>query len=201
MTTALILPGSANLIGGLGFTVEMRPGRSAPEVAFPGAPRTIKMACGENPKRVYGQKGGPMTRMGEYAAFRAAFQAAAEYAAGRKSYERARAQWQKKRAKAEKLSADAKKAGKEAPTKGESAPTPPPANALLDHLAAVLSGDILVQIHCYKASEIREMVRIADEFGFSVRSFHHALEGNGLLWGHGRGAIAGTIKHHAAIAG
>src|SRR5262249_59748508 len=67
VTTALILPGSANLIGGEGFTVAMRPGRDAREVAFPGAPRTLKMACGENPKNVYGEKGGPVNGVGGYA--------------------------------------------------------------------------------------------------------------------------------------
>ncbi|HTM22293.1 MAG TPA: hypothetical protein VL172_17355, partial [Kofleriaceae bacterium] len=70
VTTAQILPGSANLVGGRGFTVIMRPGRTADDVRFPGAPPTIKMACGENPKRTHGAKGGPTTRMGEYAAFR-----------------------------------------------------------------------------------------------------------------------------------
>ena len=61
----------------------MKPGRTPAEVAFPGAPATVKMACGENPKRVYGGKSGPQTRMGEYAAFRAAFQEAATYAGKR----------------------------------------------------------------------------------------------------------------------
>ena len=89
VTTALILPGSANLVGGRGFTVAMRPGRIAGEVAFPGAPPTLKMACGENPKRVYGDKGGPQTRMGEYAAFRAAFDEAATYAAKQAAYAKA----------------------------------------------------------------------------------------------------------------
>src|SRR6185436_6638008 len=54
VTVSLILPGSANLIGGRGFTVVMKPARTAREAAFPGAPSTVKMACGENPKRVYG---------------------------------------------------------------------------------------------------------------------------------------------------
>src|SRR5262249_39834850 len=86
VTAAQTPPGSANLIGGQGYIVEMRPGRNAEDVHFLGAPRTIKMACGENPKRVYGQKGGPQTRMGEYAAFRAVFQQAAEYRTKMKLY-------------------------------------------------------------------------------------------------------------------
>jgi imidazolonepropionase-like amidohydrolase len=46
----------------------------------------------------------------------------------------------------------------------------------LETLAAVLRGEVLVQIHCYKASDIAEMVAVADESGFKIRSFHHALE-------------------------
>lgn len=175
ITSAQILPGSANLIGGRGFIVEMRLGRTIDDVAFPGAPSTIKMACGENPKRVYGDKGGPQTRMGEYAMFRQTFQQAAEYAAKLKAYKRNRAVWLEKRAAAMKLNEKLKKQGK--PTiKAEPAPEPPPKDAKLGTLAGVLDGSILVQIHCYRASEIREMVAIADEFGFAIRSFHHALE-------------------------
>jgi len=50
------------------------------EMKFPGAPHGLKMACGENPKRVYGQRGGPSTRMGNVAGYRAAFIDAADYA-------------------------------------------------------------------------------------------------------------------------
>ena len=165
VTTALVLPGSANLIGGEGFTVVMRPGRTSTEVAFPGAPPTIKMACGENPKRVYKEKAGPNTRMGSYAAFRAAFHEARTHLGKRLVYEHDRAVWEKK-----------KKAN--APGKGdpEKAPEAPPVDLKLDTLAMVLRKEALVQIHCYKASDIAEMIAIADEFDFSIRSFHHALE-------------------------
>jgi imidazolonepropionase-like amidohydrolase len=182
ITTALILPGSANLIGGEGFIVTMRHGRTSDEVAFPGAPPTIKMACGENPKRVYGEKGGPKTRMGEYAAFRAAFHEAKAYLAKTATYRRARELWLKKRARAAELDAglpaggDADKPGKRPKVKVEAAPEPPGVDLKLETLASVLRGDTLVQIHCYKSSDIAEMVAIADEFGFKIRSFHHALE-------------------------
>ena len=176
VTAALILPGSANLIGGRGFTVEMRPGVTARDVAFPGAPATIKMACGENPKRKYGDKGGPQTRMGVYAAFRAAFAEAAAYGAKLRSYERARALWKDKRARARELDAAQEKKGSKKRVKAEPAPEPPPPDLKNESLAAVLRGEVLVQIHCYKAAEIAEMVAIADEFGFAIRSFHHALE-------------------------
>jgi len=174
VTTALILPGSANLIGGEGFTVVMRPGRTSDEVAFPGAPATLKMACGENPKRVYGGKGGPSTRMGEYAAFRAAYADARTYMLKQATYTRARALWDKKVARAAEL--DAVLAKDRPRTKVESAPEPPSFDGKLDTLARVLRGEVLVQIHCYKASDIAEMIAIADEAGFAIRSFHHALE-------------------------
>jgi len=174
VTAAQILPGSANLIGGEGFIVAMRPGRTSDEVAFPGAPRTIKMACGENPKRVYAEKGGPRTRMGEYAAFRAAFNEARAYLTKQATYERTRALWLKKKARAAEL--DAKQTNPKLRVKVEAAPEPPPVDLRLETLAAVLRGEVLVQIHCYKASDIAEMVAIADESGFQIRSFHHALE-------------------------
>src|SRR3970282_257183 len=73
------LPGSANLVGGRGVTLKNVPAESYQARKFPGAPWGMKMACGENPKRVYGQKGGPGTRMGNVAGYRAAFIDAAEY--------------------------------------------------------------------------------------------------------------------------
>ncbi len=176
VTTALILPGSANLIGGSGFTVQMKPGVTSDDVAFPGAPATIKMACGENPKRVYGDKGGPQTRMAEYAAFRAAFAEAAAYSAKLRAYDRTRAVWLKKRARAGELDAAQVKKGKPERVKPEPAPEPPPRDLKNETLTAVLRGEVLVQIHCYRAPEIAEMVEIADEYGFAIRSFHHALE-------------------------
>ena len=175
VTTALILPGSANLIGGQGFTVVMRPGRTADEVAFPGAPSTLKMACGENPKRVYGEKEGPKTRMAEYAAFRASFHQAAAYAGKQATYESARALWLKKKARAAELDAKLEKEGKPH-LAGEPPPEPPDVDLALETLARVLHGDVLVQVHCYRAAEMAEMAQIAREFGFHVRSFHHALE-------------------------
>lgn len=174
VTAAQILPGSANLIGGEGFIVVMKPGRTSDEVAFPGAPRTLKMACGENPKRVYAEKGGPRTRMGEYAAFRAAFNDARGYLTKQASYERARALWLKKKARAAEI--DGKQTNPRLRVKVEPAPEPPPVDLKLEALAAVLRGDVLVQIHCYKASDMAEMVAVAEESGFKIRSFHHALE-------------------------
>src|SRR5690606_5880370 len=75
-----ILPGSANLVGGRGVTLRNVAATTAQDMKFPGAPHGLKMACGENPKRVYGQKGGPATRMGNVAGYRAAFIDAQDYA-------------------------------------------------------------------------------------------------------------------------
>jgi imidazolonepropionase-like amidohydrolase len=149
VTALLVLPGSANLIGGRGFAVKNRPGRSAAAMRFPGAPPVLKMACGENPKRVYGKKSGPATRMGNLAHVRTAFVQAADYL---RKWET----WAKK--------------GKE---RGE---PPPPRDLKLETLGEVLRGRILVQNHCYRADEMLLMLDVAAELGFTIRTFHHALE-------------------------
>src|SRR5258708_5931298 len=80
VTTIGVLPGSGNVVGGRGFTVHMLPERGARAMRFPGAPDVLKMACGENPKRVYsGQKRAPTTRMGTMRALREAFIKAQKY--------------------------------------------------------------------------------------------------------------------------
>ena len=80
VTTLQILPGSANLFGGRGVTLRNVPARTVQQMRFPGAPRGLKMACGENPKRVYGGRNQmPQTRMGNIALMRQTWQRAAEY--------------------------------------------------------------------------------------------------------------------------
>ena len=84
ITTIQVLPGSANLIGGETVTLKLRPARTLEGLRFEGAPRGIKMACGENPKRVYsGDENGPQTRMGNLAYMRQVFQSAQDYEEGR----------------------------------------------------------------------------------------------------------------------
>ncbi|HEU5051154.1 MAG TPA: hypothetical protein VFU00_12560, partial [Gemmatimonadales bacterium] len=78
VTVLQALPGSANLIGGRSATLRLVPARTVQEMKYPGAPYGMKMACGENPKRVYGSSG-PSTRMGNMAGYRNAFIAAAQY--------------------------------------------------------------------------------------------------------------------------
>ena len=78
ITVIQALPGSANLIGGRSATLRLIPARTVQEMKYPGAPYGVKMACGENPKRVYQEKG-PSTRMGNIAGDRAAFAKAEKY--------------------------------------------------------------------------------------------------------------------------
>ena len=80
VTAMHLLPGSANLFGGRGVTVKNVHARTAEGMKFPGAPYGLKMACGENPKRVYGTRNtAPGTRMGNVAGYRRAWQAASDY--------------------------------------------------------------------------------------------------------------------------
>lgn len=161
VTTLQVLPGSANLIGGRGVTLHVAPGaRGSRAMRLEGAPETVKMACGENPKRVYGDKGGPSTRMGNLRGQREAFLAAIAY----------RAKWDEYEAK---LPSGEPRKGKQDPA----TPPPPPERDLdQETLVGVLEGHILPQIHCYRADDMLSMLQLADEFGFRVRSFHHAVE-------------------------
>lgn len=151
VTTLQILPGSANLFGGRSITLRNVPSVTMQGMKMPGAPYGLKMACGENPKRVYGGKGrAPSTAMGNVAGYRKAWIDAAEY--GRK--------WDDYRAKV---------------AKGEKA-DPPKRDLGLDTLVGVLRGEILVQNHCYRADEMAVMIDVAKEFGYRISMFHHASE-------------------------
>ena len=146
VTTIQALPGSANLIGGRSAILKLIPARSVQEMKFPGAHYGLKMACGENPKRVYGQRSGPSTRMGNMAGYRNAFIAAQSY---RQKWDK----WNKDH-------------------QGD----PPERSLRNETLAEVLRGNIYVQNHCYRADEMMQMLDLAHEFGFKIRAFHHAVE-------------------------
>jgi imidazolonepropionase-like amidohydrolase len=168
VTTALILPGSANLIGGQGVSIKLSPGRSVDEMRFPGAPPVLKLACGENPKRVYGErKQAPTTRMGNVAGYRDAFQAALDYGAKFSDWQAKQQSWQRK------AQGPARQDGK---PPLEPPPSMPPRDFGLETLLGALQGRVLVQMHCYRADEMLGMVELAREFGFRVRAFHHAVE-------------------------
>jgi imidazolonepropionase-like amidohydrolase len=141
VTALQILPGSANLFGGRSVVLKNVPARTVQGMKFPGAPYGLKMACGENPKRVYGGKGQmPGTRMGNMAVNRQTWIRAADY--------------KRKVDKGEQVTRDLQ----------------------LETLAGVLSGQILVQNHCYRADEMAQVIDMSHEFGYKVSAFHHAVE-------------------------
>jgi imidazolonepropionase-like amidohydrolase len=166
VTSLQILPGSANLFGGRGVTLKNVYGRTMQDMKFPGAPYTLKMACGENPKRVYGYGAGrfpggaPYSRMGNVAGYRAAWIEATEY----------KRKWDKY---------------------AEDGGDPPSRNLELDTLSRVLEGEILVHMHCYRADEMAIVLDMAEEFGYEVASFHHAVEAY---------KIADLLAEHGACA-
>ena len=151
VTTAQILPGSANLFGGRGVTLKNVPSVTMMGMKFPDAPHSLKMACGENPKRVYGDKGGPGTRMGNMAGYRTAWIAAEKYDKSWSDYE-------------------AKLA------KGDKSAEAPLRDLEMDTLRGVLKGEIKIHNHCYRADEMANMVELSKEFGYSITAFHHAVE-------------------------
>jgi imidazolonepropionase-like amidohydrolase len=154
VTTLNVLHGSANAIGGQNAVIKPKWGMSVEKLLFPGAPRGIKFALGENPKRSNFTQGAPRfpaTRMGVENVIRESFLHAREYAKAWGDY-RARI------ARGEKV-------------------LPPERNLTLDTLADVMAGKVLVHAHCYRADEISMLLDLADEFGFKIRSLQHVLEG------------------------
>lgn len=163
VTTANVLHGSANAIGGRNVVLKMRWGKDADGLVFKEAKPGLKMALGENPKRQgmqttgFGAQAGqqnlryPGTRMGVEDVIREAFTNAKEYQKEWKDFE-------------------AKKA------KGEMA-LPPRRDLQLETLVEVLEGKRLVHAHCYRADEILMLLRVSQEFGFKIATLQHVLEG------------------------
>lgn len=146
VTSLQILPGSANLFGGRSVVLKNVPARTVQGMKFPGAPYGLKMACGENPKRVYGSKGQmPSTRMGNIAVTRQTWLNAQAYKRKWDNYE----------------------------TKGGDMPD---RDLAMDTLRGVLAGEILVQNHCYRADEMAIMIDLSHEMGYKIAAFHHAVE-------------------------
>ena len=166
VTTMQILPGSANLFGGRGVTLKNVPSISYQAMKFPNAPHGLKMACGENPKRVYGNRNqAPSTRMGNVAAYRDAWIKAQRYVDDWDRYERAVAE-----AAAKKDDSSTSMASALLTT------TPPKRDLELETLAGALRGEILVHMHCYRADEMLTILDMAQEFGYRVGTFHHGVE-------------------------
>jgi imidazolonepropionase-like amidohydrolase len=157
VTTANVLHGSANPIGGQTIVIKLRWGQPSAKLPFEGAIPGIKFALGENPKHSnFGGRGAnaryPATRMGVEETIRAAFTEARDY----------RAEWDKynKRTSA-----------------GEKNLIPPRRDLRLDPLVEILEGKRYIHAHCYREDEILMLLRVAKEFGFKVRTFQHVLEG------------------------
>jgi imidazolonepropionase-like amidohydrolase len=172
VTTANILHGSANSIGGKTLPLKMRWGKDAQGMIFEGATPGIKFALGENPKRAGNPTGRginagaaparyPATRMGVEDVIREAFVEAKAY----------KAEWD---------AWDKTHAG-----------IPPRKDLKLEALKEVLEGKRYVHAHCYRADEILMLLRVADEFGFKIRTLQHVLEGYKVakeIAAHGAGA-------------
>ncbi|MCH8524665.1 MAG: amidohydrolase family protein [Balneolales bacterium] len=145
LTTAHVMHGSANAIGGQNVTLKMRWGALSHDLPLDGARRTIKFALGENPKRV-GSNRYPDTRMGVEQIIADRFRMAEDYRARWQDWERNRSG------------------------------IPPRRDLRLDALVDILAGDLDVHSHSYRQDEILMLMRLADDMGFRVTSFHHSLE-------------------------
>jgi imidazolonepropionase-like amidohydrolase len=148
VTTANIMPGSGNAIGGQTLYVKLREGPLAAMMVTPGVPQGgLKMANGENPKRAYGSKSqAPGTRMRLAALQREQFLKARDY----------RRKWEAFR-QARKNGGDASKAQAE-----------PDRDLALEPLVEVLERKRTVHFHTHRADDIMTVLRLADEFGFEV---------------------------------
>jgi imidazolonepropionase-like amidohydrolase len=163
VTTLQVLPGSANLIGGRSVVLKVVPSRTVQAMKFPGARYGLKMACGENPKRVYSNRG-PSTRMGNVAGYRTAWIQAEAY----------RRRW-------------------DAWLAGDRRADPPTRDLGQETLAEVLRGNILVHNHCYRGDEMAQMIDVAREFGYQIRSFHHGVEAYKVADLMARDSISGSL--------
>lgn len=162
VTTSLVLPGSGNNIGGEAYVIKHAVGKpdgrdeiSAQDMlADPDKSwRYMKMACGENAKRIYGKVGerGPVSRMGESWEFRHAFEQAAKI-------NREQDDWCN--------AADA--------VGVENMSSYLPQELQWESLGAALRGQVHINTHCYTVPDLEAMVDHTNEFQFPVRAFHHA---------------------------
>lgn len=168
VTTALILHGSANPIGGQSAVIKMRWGMDDPEqLLFEGAPKIVKFALGENVTRKnrtpWGRRRFPSSRIGVEALYEQAFAAAREYDEVWEDY------WKN-------------------PRKHR---VPPRRDLRLETLVDIMDGKIRVHSHSYRSDEIVMLMRVAERFGFKIDVFTHVLEGYKVadeLAAHGAGA-------------
>jgi N-acetylglucosamine-6-phosphate deacetylase len=164
LTAANQLHGSANPIGGQNSVVKLKWGSGAAAFPIADAPPGIKFALGENVKRSEGRY--PNTRMGVETFIRDAFAAARDH----------EAEW-------------ARYAG--LPTEAREATMPPRRDLELETLSEILAGRRLVHCHSYRQDEILMLIRVAEDFGFTIGTFQHVLEGYKVadaIAAHGAGA-------------
>jgi imidazolonepropionase-like amidohydrolase len=156
VTTANVLHGSANSIGGQTVVIKLRWGQPSAKLPFEGALPGIKFALGENPKDTNRDEGParryPATRMGVEETIRGAFAEARYYQGEWETYNK-------------RVAAGSKNL------------IPPRRDLRLEPLVEVLEGKRYVHAHCYREDEILMLLRVAKEFGFKVRTFQHVLEG------------------------
>lgn len=161
VTTINVLHGSANTIGGQNAVVKLKYGKDVDEMLFPGAMPGIKFALGENVTQKNSQQTSqvsgrplryPATRMGQEEVLRDAFTRARDYKAG----------WDDYNARV---------------AKGEKNLVAPEHNLELDPLVEVLEGKRFVHAHSYRADEMLMLLNVAKEFGFTVKTLQHGLEG------------------------
>ncbi len=147
VTTVHVLPGSINLFAGQSVVLKMLPATTVQAMKFPGAPPTLKMSSGENPKSFYAEKGRfPSSRMGALAGQRQAWIRAQEYDAAWRAFERGEADRRPKR------------------------------DLRRDVLASALRREAAVHIHAYRADDMASLLAMAREFGYRIAAFHHAVE-------------------------
>jgi hypothetical protein len=173
ITTSLILPGSANIMGGEAFIVKnvLRGGKDGEEsveemLLEHGVPkldqrRYMKMACGENPRRVYKH-----TRMGNAWLFRKHMERAVELKTRQDEWCLAAAVARERR--------EPELISKLTSTR-ESKSGGLPDELELESSVAILRGKIGVNIHCYEPEDFEDMILHSREFGFRIQAFHHAL--------------------------
>ncbi|HEY2250546.1 MAG TPA: amidohydrolase family protein, partial [Planctomycetaceae bacterium] len=167
VTTARLLHGSANVIGGQDAVVKLKFGRRAPEQIVQGNPQGVKFALGENVK--FQTNRFPNTRLGVEATLNRAFLEAIDY----------RRVWLEYRKAAEKQAAATGAAGTGAPAAGGATPAllPPRRDLRLEALADIVDHQKFIHSHCYRADEILMLLRVASDLGIRVWSLQHVLEG------------------------
>lgn len=153
VTTVKTMHGSANIIGGVNVTIKLKYNALVQDMIVPGVRQQLKLALGENPKRLYGRKGRlPSTRMGNAYVLRNAFVEAREY----------KEKW-------EKYEKDKKEGKKDV--------VPPKKDLKMETLKMVLEKKLAIDCHVYRADEIAWIINFCKEFGLDLMQLSHCVDG------------------------